>query len=328
MRRQPIKRSTATATQKRPPSGERRPPRGPITQSRLLPGSRPRPRNRRPASASSSASDYATRSDWAKRCSLNSMPSARTTTCQLKLNSKLVSAAHTHNLAMAKANKLSHQLSGEAALGSRVSAAGYHWSAVGETSPTTPASQSGVLAVKAMYNESAHAATAATFEQIRRCRHRRDRDSVHGSGWSGLRQTLARALGSAFDLTGRCTSAIPNKINTPPAAASARDAAQAARKQGPPRDHLGQRNERCQGAAEPAHRGNAARVREYRADQDQQQCWEPPADGSVRQNRDAVCAASGRMPTAEAAVRSPHRCQSRLSSTAAGGLVHRVPCPR
>ena len=55
---------------------------------------------------------------------------------------------------MAKANKLSHQLNGEAALGSRVSA-GYRWSAVGETSPTTPAARKGgVLAVqKAMYNE-------------------------------------------------------------------------------------------------------------------------------------------------------------------------------
>jgi len=73
----------------------------------------------------------------------------------LKLNSKLVSAAHTHNLAMAKANKLSHQLSGEAALGSRVSAAGYHWSAVGENvAYNSSRSQSGVLAVqKAMYNE-------------------------------------------------------------------------------------------------------------------------------------------------------------------------------
>ena len=107
-------------------------------------------------SASSSASDYATRSDWAKAvlAELNA-ERANHDLPALKLNSKLVSAAHTHNLAMAKANKLSHQLSGEAALGSRVSAAGYHWSAVGENvAYNSSRSQSGVLAVqKAMYNE-------------------------------------------------------------------------------------------------------------------------------------------------------------------------------
>ncbi len=71
------------------------------------------------------------------------------------MNSKLVSAAHAHNLAMAKANTLSHQLSGEAALGSRVSAAGYRWSAVAENvAYNSSRSQAGVLAVqKAMYNE-------------------------------------------------------------------------------------------------------------------------------------------------------------------------------
>jgi uncharacterized protein YkwD len=73
----------------------------------------------------------------------------------LKVNSKLSDSAHTHNLAMAKANTLSHQLSGEAGLGSRVSAAGYHWSMVGENiAYNSSRSESGVLAVqKAMYNE-------------------------------------------------------------------------------------------------------------------------------------------------------------------------------
>ena len=71
------------------------------------------------------------------------------------MNSDLVSAAHKHNLAMAKANTLSHQLKGEAALGSRVSAAGYRWSAVGENvAYNGRRSEDGVLAVqKAMYNE-------------------------------------------------------------------------------------------------------------------------------------------------------------------------------
>jgi uncharacterized protein YkwD len=73
----------------------------------------------------------------------------------LKMNSKLVDSAHTHNLAMAKANTLSHQLNGEAGLGSRVSAAGYHWSAVGENiAYNSNRSESGVLALQeAMYNE-------------------------------------------------------------------------------------------------------------------------------------------------------------------------------
>jgi len=73
----------------------------------------------------------------------------------LKLNSKLVDSAHTHNLAMAKADTLSHKLNGEAELGSRVSAAGYDWSMVGENiAYNSSRTESGVLAVqKAMYNE-------------------------------------------------------------------------------------------------------------------------------------------------------------------------------
>jgi len=107
-------------------------------------------------SASSSASSYATRSDWAKAVlAVLNDERANHGLPAMKLNSKLVSAAHAHNLAMAKANKLSHELNGEAALGSRVSAAGYSWSAVGENvAYNTSRSQSGVLSVqKAMYNE-------------------------------------------------------------------------------------------------------------------------------------------------------------------------------
>ena len=123
---------------------------------------------------------------------------------------------------MAKANKLSHQLSGEAALGSRVSAAGYRWSAVGENvAYNSSRSQSGVLAVqKAMYNEKppddGHRRNILSRD-LRRCRHRRDQRLRARQGLVGhrLRQTLAQGTGSAFDLNGRCTSAIPNKINTP-----------------------------------------------------------------------------------------------------------------
>jgi uncharacterized protein YkwD len=109
-----------------------------------------------PKTTSSSSSGYATRSDWANAV-LSELNSERAEhgLQALKMNSKLVSAAHNHNLAMAKANTLSHQLKGEAALGSRVSAAGYRWSAVGENvAYNGRRSEDGVLAVQeAMYNE-------------------------------------------------------------------------------------------------------------------------------------------------------------------------------
>jgi uncharacterized protein YkwD len=109
-----------------------------------------------PSKSASSASGYDTRSDWADAV-LDELNDERADhgLPGLKLNSKLVSSAHTHNLAMAKANTLSHQLGGEAALGSRVSAAGYQWSMVGENiAYNSDRSEGGVLAVqKAMYNE-------------------------------------------------------------------------------------------------------------------------------------------------------------------------------
>jgi uncharacterized protein YkwD len=109
-----------------------------------------------PSKTASSSSSYDSRSDWANAvlAELNDERESHGLTA-LKMNSKLVDAAHTHNLAMAKANTLSHQLSGEAALGSRVSDAGYRWSSVGENvAYNSDRSQSGVLALqKAMYNE-------------------------------------------------------------------------------------------------------------------------------------------------------------------------------
>jgi uncharacterized protein YkwD len=109
-----------------------------------------------PSKTTSSSSSYATRSDWADAVLVElNAERANHGLSALKMNSKLVDAAHTHNLAMAKANTLSHQLSGEASLGSRISAAGYRWSSVGENiAYNSDRSQSGVLAVqKAMYNE-------------------------------------------------------------------------------------------------------------------------------------------------------------------------------
>jgi uncharacterized protein YkwD len=154
----PIKRSTATARNAETAAKRRAATATETYHSKSTSARKPTQATKSAAakSASSSASDYATRSDWAKAvlAELNA-ERANHDLPALKLNSKLVSAAHTHNLAMAKANKLSHQLSGEAALGSRVSAAGYHWSAVGENvAYNSSRSQSGVLAVqKAMYNE-------------------------------------------------------------------------------------------------------------------------------------------------------------------------------
>ena len=109
-----------------------------------------------PSRSVASSTGYTTRSDWANAvlAELNA-ERARHGLPALKLNSKLVAAAHTHNLAMAKADTLSHRLSGEASLGSRASAAGYRWSLVGENvAYNSNRSQAGVLAVqKAMYNE-------------------------------------------------------------------------------------------------------------------------------------------------------------------------------
>ena len=140
----PAKRSTLKATETHSPKPT------PVKRSTKAAQSTPTKK------ASNSSSAYATRSDWANAVldELNA-ERARHGLPALKLNSKLTSAAHAHNLAMAKANKLSHQLSGEPALGSRVSAAGYRWSAVGENvAYNSRRSEDGVLALqKAMYNE-------------------------------------------------------------------------------------------------------------------------------------------------------------------------------
>jgi uncharacterized protein YkwD len=45
---------------------------------------------------------------------------------------RVTASAHAHNLAMARANTLSHQLPGEASLGTRISRQGVSWTWVGE----------------------------------------------------------------------------------------------------------------------------------------------------------------------------------------------------
>jgi uncharacterized protein YkwD len=75
----------------------------------------------------------------------------------LNWNSRLVLAAHAHNLLMAKLNTLSHQLPGELSLGARITAAGYLWRAIGENiGETADWSQAGILALhRVMYEEIA-----------------------------------------------------------------------------------------------------------------------------------------------------------------------------
>jgi uncharacterized protein YkwD len=144
--------STASTTPKRRSTAKH------THYAKLTPTTKPTPAasTSAPSKSASSASGYDKRTDWANAVldELNSERAAHGLSA-LKLNSKLVDSAHTHNLDMAKADKLSHQLSGEAALGSRVSAAGYQWSMVGENiAYNSSRSGSGVLALQtAMYNE-------------------------------------------------------------------------------------------------------------------------------------------------------------------------------
>ena len=100
---------------------------------------------------------YATKADWADAvlAELNAERAANGLPA-LKLNAQLVSSAHSHNLAMAKADTLSHQLPGEAGLGDRITAAGYRWTSAGENiAYNGNRSQAGMIAMqKAMYGET------------------------------------------------------------------------------------------------------------------------------------------------------------------------------
>jgi uncharacterized protein YkwD len=70
---------------------------------------------------------------------------------------RLTTSAHRHNLKMAAANTMSHQLPGEASLGDRIRAANYNWSACGENIGwNSDATTTGVLYLqKIMYGEVA-----------------------------------------------------------------------------------------------------------------------------------------------------------------------------
>ena len=50
----------------------------------------------------------------------------------LRMNTKLITSAHRHNVTMAKNNDMSHQCKGEKFFADRISAAGYNWMSAGE----------------------------------------------------------------------------------------------------------------------------------------------------------------------------------------------------
>jgi uncharacterized protein YkwD len=75
----------------------------------------------------------------------------------LQMDRHLRLAARRHNLRMAGANTMSHQLPGEPTFGQRLINAGYHWSCAGENIAWSSqmSRRSVVLLEKLMYNEKA-----------------------------------------------------------------------------------------------------------------------------------------------------------------------------
>lgn len=108
------------------------------------------------APAAASAVSYTNHKDWATAVftQLNA-ERAKNGLKALRWSDKLYYSAHRHNLAMAGANTLSHQLPGEASLGDRVTVF-YAWSACGENIGwNSNRSQAGALALEtSMYDET------------------------------------------------------------------------------------------------------------------------------------------------------------------------------
>jgi uncharacterized protein YkwD len=116
-----------------------------------------RPPAAAPAPPAAGGGGAASQSSWASAVlSVLNSQRAQNGLGPLSSNSKLIASAHAHNLKMAAANSMSHQLPGEASLGSRVSAAGYSWSSCGENIGwTTDKSQGGAISLEnSMYNET------------------------------------------------------------------------------------------------------------------------------------------------------------------------------
>jgi uncharacterized protein YkwD len=77
----------------------------------------------------------------------------------LRMNSHLITSAHAHNVTMARNNKMSHQLAGEANFADRITHAGYRWQTAGENIGwNSDWSLNGALLLqRIMYNEKAPA---------------------------------------------------------------------------------------------------------------------------------------------------------------------------
>lgn len=75
----------------------------------------------------------------------------------LKSDARLISSAYKHNVAMAGKNSMSHQVSGEAGLGTRIDRARFPWTMAAENIGwTTARSATGSVNLqRAMYNEKA-----------------------------------------------------------------------------------------------------------------------------------------------------------------------------
>ena len=102
------------------------------------------------ATAAEAAAANATMSLLNRERAANHLPA-------LRMSAALISSAHRHNLSMAAANTLSHQLPGEPVFSTRISQAGVAWHSAAEnigytTNRTTAGSQS---LETAMYNEVA-----------------------------------------------------------------------------------------------------------------------------------------------------------------------------
>ena len=87
-----------------------------------------------PAAAQAAPSSM-TRTEWAMAESLKHLLNAERAAHHLpalSMRTALINSAHSHNLAMARANTMSHQLPGEPGLATRITQAGYKWHYAGE----------------------------------------------------------------------------------------------------------------------------------------------------------------------------------------------------
>ena len=124
----------------------------PDTSQSTASGVRPAPSRTSPAGETSSMASVIAQAVLARlngERAANHLPG-------LRMNSDLISSAHTHNVAMARDNTMSHQLPGEPSFGDRILAAGYnyHYAAenVGWNSDET---EQGALDLQdVMYNET------------------------------------------------------------------------------------------------------------------------------------------------------------------------------